>query len=434
MGELVVMTAPRVCRMAVIGRSGHIFEGNVQMDRRLLVLALGMFALGTDTFVVAGVLPEVARSFHVGIGAAGQMTTLYAVTNGILAPIIATLAARVPRKTLLLTGLGIFVVANLGTALAPSFALAMVMRALAGAAAAAFSTTAISSATVIVPPERRGGAIAVVIAGLSLSTALGAPLGALIGGLSDWHWTMVFVAALAAASGLGVMALLSHIPMLPPVSLAQRLAPLSDRRVGLTLASTFLFFTAAFTIYTYLSVVFDRAIGGNTAVLSGLLVLWGTAGTVSNFLVGRLVDTIGNRKVLTTMLVFVVADFVLLPWTSTHLWTAIPAVLVWGFCGWGMLVPQQHRIVGIAPALAPIVLGLNNSATFLGTTAAGVVGAVGIQMVGGSRLGFVAAAFAAGALIVAERAARAIEAFEKKQAANHGLATPAGAIVEQAKA
>jgi hypothetical protein len=31
------------------------------MDRRLLVLALGMFALGTDSFVVAGLLPEIAR-------------------------------------------------------------------------------------------------------------------------------------------------------------------------------------------------------------------------------------------------------------------------------------------------------------------------------------------------------------------------------------
>jgi MFS transporter, DHA1 family, inner membrane transport protein len=403
------------------------------MDRRLLVLALGMFAVGTDSFVVAGVLPEVARSFHIGIGAAGQMTTIYAATTGILAPVIAALAARVPRKTLLLIALVSFVVANLGTAFAPTFALAMVTRALAGAAAAAFSTTATSSAAAIVPPERRGAAIAAVIAGLSLSTALGAPLGSLIGSLSDWHWTMAFVAALAAASALGVMALLSHIPVLPPVSLAKRLAPLSDRRVGLTLASTFLFFTAAFTIYTYLSAVFDRAIDGNTVVLSGLLVLWGAAGTVSNFLVGPLVDAIGNRKVLATLLLFIVADFVLLPWTSTRLSTAIPAILVWGFCGWGMLVPQQHRIVGIAPALAPIVLGLNSSATFLGTTTAGVVGAIGIQMVGGPKLGFVAAAFAAGALLLAELAARAIDAFGKKQTANESLGAPVVISVEQAK-
>ena len=92
------------------------------MDRRLLVLALGMFALGTDSFVVAGVLPEITRGFDVGIGAAGQMTTIYAVTYAVLAPVIAALAAHVGRKGLLLSGLGVFVVANLGTAIAPPIA------------------------------------------------------------------------------------------------------------------------------------------------------------------------------------------------------------------------------------------------------------------------------------------------------------------------
>lgn len=48
------------------------------MDRRLLVLALGMFALGTDSFVMAGILPQISHTFRVPIGASGQMTTVYA--------------------------------------------------------------------------------------------------------------------------------------------------------------------------------------------------------------------------------------------------------------------------------------------------------------------------------------------------------------------
>ena len=75
------------------------------MDRRLLVLALGMFALGTDSFVVAGVLPEISRFFGVSISAAGQMTTVYAITYALLAPTIAALAAGIPRKSLLLAAL-----------------------------------------------------------------------------------------------------------------------------------------------------------------------------------------------------------------------------------------------------------------------------------------------------------------------------------------
>jgi predicted MFS family arabinose efflux permease len=112
------------------------------MDRRLLVLAIGMFALGTDSFVVAGVLPEISRAFHINIGAAAQMTTAYAITYAVMAPLIAALAAHVPRKTMLLTGLGIFFVANLITAEAPGFAIAIASRIVAGIGAGIFAPTA----------------------------------------------------------------------------------------------------------------------------------------------------------------------------------------------------------------------------------------------------------------------------------------------------
>src|SRR6201996_8415122 len=109
------------------------------MDRRLLVLAIGMFALGTDSFVVAGVLPEVSRTFHITIGVAGQLTTAYAIAYALLAPLIAAVAAHIPRKRMLLSGLGIFVVANLITAVAPTFGLAIASRILAGLGAAMFA-------------------------------------------------------------------------------------------------------------------------------------------------------------------------------------------------------------------------------------------------------------------------------------------------------
>ena len=383
------------------------------MDRRLLVLAIGMFALGTDSFVVAGVLPEVVRTFNISVSAAGQMTTAYAVTYGLLAPVVAALTAYVPRKQLLLVGLGIFVLANLATAIAPTFGIALATRALAGLGAATFSPTATGAATLIVPAERRGFALSVVIAGMTVSTAVGAPLGTLIGGLGNWRWTMVFVAGLATLSALGVAAFLSHIPMPPTVTLRKRLSPLADTRVGLALATTFLFFAGGFTIYTYFAVVFARTIGGSPETFSELLVLWGTAGTVSNLLAGRVIDKIGTRAVLNTMLVIVLVDFLLLPWSDESLWTAIPAIIVWGACGWGILVPQQYRLISIAPPIAPIILGLNNTAIYLGVTMAAVAGATAIDLAGSHTLPFVAVTLVVAALVVSELAARKIAAANK---------------------
>jgi predicted MFS family arabinose efflux permease len=238
---------------------------------------------------------------------------------------------------------------------------------------------------------------------------------------------MIFVATLAAVTAIGISVLLSHIPMLPVISLRQRLSPLADARMGLTLATTFLFLSAAYVIYTYLAVVFDRATDGNPTILAALLVLWGGAGTVSTLVVGRLIDVIGNRKVLAGLFAFLMIDFLLLPWTSGSLLTAIPAMLVWGFVGWSAFVPQQHRIVSIAPHIAPLALGLNNTAIFLGVTMAGVIGAVVIDLFGDYALGYVAAALAAAALLAAELAAREI-------AATSAPSIALAASVEQSKA
>jgi predicted MFS family arabinose efflux permease len=244
------------------------------MDRRLLVLALGMFALGTDSFVMAGILPQIAQAFNVPIGAAGQVTTVYAITYALMAPTVAAIAAPVPRKALLLSSLAIFVLANLATALAPSYGLALATRVLAGLGAAMFAPTATGAAATMVAPEKRGFALAVVITGLTASTALGTPIGAVIGGLGDWRWTMVFVSALAGASGLGVWALLSHIPLPQAISLAKRMAPIRDPRVALTLLTGLVYQAGHFACYTYFTVVFDRVLQHNTMLIGALLVLW----------------------------------------------------------------------------------------------------------------------------------------------------------------
>ena len=53
-----------------------------------------------------------------------------------------------------------------------------------------------------------------------------------------------------------------------------------------------------------------------------------------------------------------------LAWTALHPAGAVAALIVWGLCGWGLIVPQQHRLVQLSPQGAPLVLALNNSATY----------------------------------------------------------------------
>jgi predicted MFS family arabinose efflux permease len=265
-----------------------------------------------------------------------------------------------------------------------------------------FAPTASGAGAMLVPPHRRGFALSIIVGGLTVATALGSPMGSLIGGLGDWRWTMIFVSTLGALAFLGVMGLLANIPMPPAVSLAKRLKPLTDSRIFLTLSTTMLSMAGFFTVYTYFSVVFDRAIGGNPVVLTALLVTWGVAGTIGNLTTGRLVDRVGARKVLMIVLTLAAVDMLAFPWTGATLWTASLAILVWGLTSWAVQVPQQSRLVFLAPTAAPVVLGLNSAATYLGVTSAGIVGAAGIQTIGAHNLGIIGAVLALLALAACE--------------------------------
>ncbi|NUS87481.1 MAG: MFS transporter, partial [Streptomyces sp.] len=184
------------------------------MRLRLLLLALGTFAVGTDSMVMAGILGLISRDLDVSVPTAGQMVTVFALAYALLAPVLATLTARWPRRQLLLTALTVFTAANALSALAPTYPLLLATRVLAAAGAALYTPTANAVATSLVPPERRGRALATVLGGMTVATALGVPLGTWIG-RTDWRLTMWLVVALGAAALAGQALLLRELPGVP---------------------------------------------------------------------------------------------------------------------------------------------------------------------------------------------------------------------------
>jgi predicted MFS family arabinose efflux permease len=355
--------------------------------RRLLMLTLGTFAVGTDGFVIAGILPEVSRSLHATTAAAGLLVTMFALTYAVSSPIVAATTAHWPRKRLLIAGLLILAAGNVATATLPTYGLVLASRVVAGLGAGMFTPTASTTAASMVPPHQRGRALAVVMAGLSSATALGAPIGTAIGSQTNWQTTLWFVAALALLGAIGTGILLPAVPAAPAIGLRTRLAIVKDARIGFTLLTTLLVFTGLLTTYTFIAESFDRATGGNGLTLAVLLFLWGGGATVGSVTAGHFADRVPSQRIITAVLVLVAIDFALLPLSNQHVVTAAVAVFVWGACGWANMVPLQHRLIGISPDHAPISIGLNASATYLATAATGLTGAAGIALVGVHNLG-----------------------------------------------
>ena len=372
------------------------------MDRRLLVLALGMFAMGTDNFVVAGILPAVAQSLGTSVSLAGQMVAVYALSFAIMAPVMAAVAGAWPRKLLLVCALGIFVVGNAISALATDLPTVLFSRALAGLGAAMFAPTALGVAASLATPERRGQALSIVTAGLAGATALGSPLGTFIGGFGGWRATLWFVALLGALAMAGVWQMLRAVPSPERIGVRERFAPVRDARVALALLTNVFTNGGLLMVYTYAGLVLDRVTGGDERVLAGVLLFWGVAATVGNLLSGRLVDRFGSRSVLNAALLVAALNFCLLPWAGAHMATAVLSLTVWGLCGWGVIVPQQHRLVKIAPRQAPLLLALNNTATYGGLACSSMLGGAVLLVIDPHYLSLVGAFMVALSLALAE--------------------------------
>ncbi|MBV8933618.1 MAG: MFS transporter, partial [Kutzneria sp.] len=164
---------------------------------QVAVLAFGTFAVGTDAFVVAGLLPDISRSLSVSVAAAGQLVSVFSLAYAVLSPLLAALTGSWSRRAVLVTALLVFATGNVATALVPGYPLVLATRVLAAAGAAMFTPNAGATAAAIAGERRRGQAISMVTMGLTCSLVAGAPLGTAIGNAWGWRSTMWFVAALA---------------------------------------------------------------------------------------------------------------------------------------------------------------------------------------------------------------------------------------------
>ncbi|MGP3989186.1 MFS transporter [Streptomyces sp. 3N207] len=350
------------------------------MLKRLLPLALATFAVGTDSYVIAGLLPSIAADLGVSTPAAGQLVTVFALTMALSAPVMGALTSGLDRRSALLIALGVFVVGNAVTALGTSYEVVMAARIATAVGAGTINSAASSTAAAIAPPERRGRALAFVLGGLTLATALGLPLGTLIG-RADWHITLWAVAGVGLLAAVGIAVGLPGVT-LPAASLSDRLRPLKRGRVLALLAVTSLAFLGAYILYTYIAPTLRDATGGNESLLILILLAWGVGTLAGNITAGRLVDRHDPAHILTGTLALATLALALTPLATRALAPALLWAAVWGVTVGVIVVPQQHRLIALSPAAAPVLLGLNSSALYVGIALGGGLGGLAQKWLG----------------------------------------------------
>jgi EmrB/QacA subfamily drug resistance transporter len=175
-----------------------------------VVVAVGVFMATLDASVVNVSLPAIAHHFGVPLGAAVEWIVMaYLVSVAALLLSIGRLADLVGRKTIWLTGLGLFTAASLACGAAPSLTALIVARAFQGVGGACMMAISPAMLTAAFPPEQRGRAIGMnaITVGLGIST------GPTLGGLITEHASFRYIFLLNLPVGiLGWLAAYSILP------------------------------------------------------------------------------------------------------------------------------------------------------------------------------------------------------------------------------
>jgi predicted MFS family arabinose efflux permease len=351
----------------------------VSLPPFLWVLTAGAFAVGTDAYVIAGVLPELSHDLHVPTSTAGQLVTVFAAAYAVMAPVSASIAGSWSRRAVLAAALAVFATGNVLTALANGYPIVLVGRVISAAGAASFTPQACAAASSLVDPRLRSRALAVVVGGLTAATVLGVPLGTIVAGAFGWRATTLAVAAVGATAMCGAAALLPKVPAPERHSLGRFADAVREPDVRAVLMVSFLTTTAEQTIYPYVAPVLARATRGQPDTLSVLLLVFGVGAVIGNSIAGVTTQRFGSRWTLVAAVGGMAVDLASLPWWSAALPSAVVGMFVWGLTGWMYVVPQQYRLLTSRRGPGSLAVALNNSVFYLGTAAGGALGAAAVS-------------------------------------------------------
>lgn len=260
----------------------------------LYLLAMAIFAMGTSEFMLAGLLPDIASDLDVTVGAAGTLTSAFAIGMVVGAPLMAGLARNWPERTSLLGFVVVFLTAHAVAAATSSFPILFATRVVAALANAGFLAVALKTAATLVSPDQKGRALAVLLSGTTVATIAGVPGGSLLGTLLGWRASFWAVAALCLPAALGII---KAIPVCTAdkdktgePALFSELAQLRKPRLILVMLLGALVNAATFASFTFLAPVVTDTAGLGELWISIVLVLFGAGSFTGVTLAGRLSD------------------------------------------------------------------------------------------------------------------------------------------------
>jgi predicted MFS family arabinose efflux permease len=252
----------------------------------VFALTLCVSTLIASEFLPVSLLTSIASGLDVSEGQAGQGIAVSGVFAVITSLLIASATQRLDRRTLLLCLTGLMIASGAIVALAPTYALFMVGRALLGVVIGGFWSMSTATVMRLVPEDAVPRALALLNGGNALATTVAAPLGSFLGQYIGWRGAFFCVVPLAAVTFAWQFMTLPSMPSRERVSGLAVLKVLRRPQVPLSMLAVALFFMGQFALFTYLRPFLETVTGVSVTTLSLLLLGLGVAGLAGTYAIG----------------------------------------------------------------------------------------------------------------------------------------------------
>lgn len=347
----------------------------------LLALSVGAFGIGTTEFAPMGMLPAISSGIDVSIPVAGQLVTAYAVGVMLSAPVMTLVFGRFRQRPALMLLMGIFILGNLISALAPGYWMLLVGRLVTSMSQGAFFGIGAVVAMKVAPEGRQASAVATLFMGLSIANIGGVPAAAWLGDNIGWRLSF------AITAGIGVLAFLAIVWGVPQGEPGRRanvrgeIRALIRPQMLVTLVSTVLFAGGFFAVYTYVAPILRTLAGAQGNFVMLVLMLVGIGLTAGNWLGGKLADWSLEKGAAVALGALALTSLLIPLWAMTGQVVAV-GFIAWSVAAFACVPALQMRAIRAAEGAPSLAAAFNIAAFNFGNALGAVAGgaAIGVGM------------------------------------------------------
>ena len=248
-------------------------------------LVLSRVAAQPHGLITALLLIEIAQSFNIPIGVAGQLSTAVFTVSIIMGLAMSFLSIKYNYKSLMLAGLTFYTVSFIGNYLAPDFATMLVTFSLIGIATSMVNPMASALVGSLIPSDKRARVISWFFAGMALCVLFGSPYITYITEIWGWRANFLFFALPFALISLVLIYLgIPNVKFSGNVSVVSGFREIFTNRSAVSCILCTILTEATWTITAVYGITYMRQITSLPLSLSWLILV----GTSTSFMVGSL--------------------------------------------------------------------------------------------------------------------------------------------------